>query len=101
MSDYIDLDKILTWQQAIVVIVGILVVLGLPQIINLVQTLRLKRSVTKNNGGGSVKDQQDRMETMLKEQGEKLDKHLTDSRGSVRPLDDLLQQIGHHFVQHL
>lgn len=73
MSIPVDLADVLTWPQAIVAVVIIVAVLIVPQVIQLVQNIGLKRQTqavahqVTNNGGSSMKDAVDRIERTLSE----------------------------------
>lgn len=67
------MSEVVTWPQALVAGIFIVVVLGIPQIITLVKALRIEGSAQQinkqvhNNGGSSMKDTVDKTYKLAKE----------------------------------
>lgn len=85
MSDYIDISTILNPWQALVVTVFLVAVLiwpGVQSILTNRKVKEVKKTLTTNNSGHSVKDQLDRFEDMLREHIDKSDERArkTDER---------------------
>lgn len=71
----IDISAVLTWPQALVacvIIFGVLVWPGVVAHLNQRATRDIQSTLTKHNGGGSVKDALDRIEATQAEQAEQL-----------------------------
>lgn len=89
VHDYVDLSLIVNPWQAVVAVAVIFALLVWPQLSARQITKRVEKTLTQNNGGGSVKDQMDRIEKVQTEQAEKFDKHIIWSEGIADRVDAL------------
>lgn len=86
LDDYVDITAIINPWQALVVCVFFLAVIVWPGIQSILTNRKVKevqKTLTTNNGGSTVKDQNDRIE-------KKLDDHLEWSENFVRNVDERL-----------
>lgn len=83
--DLTTLLSVSSWPAAVVAVTLIVCVIALPSILTFLGNKRIKRvetSITENNGGKSIKDYLDRLET-------KLDEHLVWSEEQAARVDAL------------
>lgn len=86
LDDYVDITAIINPWQALVVCVFFLAVIVWPGVQSILTNKKVKevqKTLTTNNGGSTVKDQNDRIE-------KKLDDHLEWSENFVRNVDERL-----------
>ena len=86
IKDYIDVSAVVNGWQALVVCVFLVAVLvwpGVQSVLTNKKIKEVKKTLTTNNGGSTVKDQNDRIE-------KKLDDHLEWSENFVRTVDERL-----------
>lgn len=76
VGDYVDLNLIVNPWQAVVACVVIFAVLIYPSMSARQTVRRVEKTLTTNNGGSTVKDQNDRIERTLADLGKKLDEHV-------------------------
>ena len=91
MSDFVDLNLIVNPYQALVVVVLAFALLIWPGMSARQTTRDIKRTLTENNGGSSVKDSLDAIKRTQEEHGRKLAEHVDWSEGYVR---DVGERIG-------
>ena len=85
VGDYVDITAIVNPWQALVVCVFFLAVIVWPGVQSILTNRKVKevqKTLTTNNGGSTVKDQNDRIENMLREHIDKSDdfRRKTDER---------------------
>jgi hypothetical protein len=85
-TDAVNLSQVLTWPQALVGALIVIVAMGLPQVLTYLSNKQVKKQVT-NNGGSSMKDAVDRIEkktdTISTTQNDfmaSFDKHIEDAK---------------------
>lgn len=74
----VELGEVLTWPQALVGAIIVIVVMGLPQLFTYLNSKTAKKQVT-NNGGSSMKDAVDRIEKKTDAGNKLLDEHLKEA----------------------
>lgn len=74
----VELSEVVTWPQALVGALLVIVILGLPQVFTYLNSRAAKKQVT-NNGGGSMKDAVDRIERKQDAFNETFSKHVDDA----------------------
>lgn len=90
ISDYVDLNAVVNPWQALVVVVLIFAVLIWPSLSARQSVRRVEQTLTKNNGGSTLKDAMDRIERTQAEHGKKLDDHVEWSADYVKDTEALL-----------
>lgn len=88
----VALSEVLTWPQALVGSIIVVVGLGLPQILTFLSNRVVKKQVT-NNGGSSMKDAVDRIEKNQNTQSSLLDEHLKISQERETHANDRLTRL--------
>ena len=88
----VDLNEVLTWPQALVGALIVIVVMGLPQLFTYLSNRVVKKQVT-NNGGSSMKDAVDRIEKKQGDHSSKLDEHLKMSQERDSKVDERLVRL--------
>lgn len=103
IGDYVDITAVVNGWQALVIIVLVFAVLIWPGIISMLNRRSMKdikKTLTENNGGSSVKDQMDRIEKVQGEQGKKLTEHIDWSEGYVKDVGIRLEKLEAKPVKH-
>lgn len=91
-TDAVQLSEVLTWPQALVGALIVIVVMGLPQLFTFLNGRATKKQVT-NNGGSSMKDAVDRIEKNTTSQKTLLDDHLKMSQERDAKVDERLVRL--------
>lgn len=88
----VELGEVLTWPQALVGALIVIVVMGLPQLFTYLNGKATKKQVT-NNGGSSMKDAVDRIEKNQGEHRSLLDDHLKLSQERDAKVDERIVRL--------
>ena len=91
-SSVVKVSEVLTWPQALVGTISLMVVLGLPQILTFLTNRSVKRQVN-NNGGTSMKDAVDRTEKKIDQLTSGVSEHVKDSAEEKAKLSDRLVRV--------
>lgn len=86
LKDYVDVSVIVNWPQATVACVALFALLIWPQLSARQTAKRIEKSITTNNGGGSVKDRFDKLEKLVTD-------HIEWSEGYVKEQDERLDKL--------
>ncbi|MBK7823559.1 MAG: hypothetical protein IPJ61_21470 [Tessaracoccus sp.] len=103
IGDYVDITAVVNGWQALVIIVLVFAVLIWPGIISMLNRRSMKdikKTLTENNGGSSVKDALDSIKAVQATQGKKLEDHINWSEGYVKDVGVRLEKLEAKPVKH-